>query len=623
MTLEMWVALGILVAAIILFVTEWLRVDVVAIGVMVALMLSGLLTAQEAIAGFSNPAVLTIAALFIVGGGVMQTGLAASIGERILKVAGTHPGRLTVVIMTAVALLSAVMSDTGTVAVLLPAIISLAVSARISPSKLLIPLSYGSLLGGATTLIGTPPNIIVSDLLREQGLQPFRFFDYTPVGLALFAAGVIFMVTIGRRLLPEHKPKQEVQRVETPEELMSLYRLPDNLFRLRVRRSSDMVGKSLLETRLRQDYGLTVLDILRPSTDGSKAKESRSKIGDGRSEYTSTSPSPQAIIQAGDILLVQAIPNDVSHAAAALNLGVQPAHSQDDTSLISSEVGIAEVLLPPRSSLLGKSLVDVQFGSVYHLTVLGINRPGLEESLDLKETELRFGDILLVQGPWKNILDLKDKRRDFVVMGQPEQVLDAPARAKAPLAMLVLLGMLLVMITNLMPLATASMLAALVMILTGCLSIDDAYDAVDWKSIVLIAGMLPMATALEKVGLVDLAAQGFTQGLGNFGPILVLGGFFLLTSIFTQVLSNTATTVLIAPIALATAIQLGVQPYAFLMGVAIAASMAFASPVASPANTLVMGAGHYRFSDYLKVGLPLIFITLLVAMLMLPLIFPF
>jgi di/tricarboxylate transporter len=623
MTLEMWITLGILIAAIFLFVTEWLRVDVVAIAVMVALMLTGLLTAQEAIAGFSNPAVLTIAALFIVGGGVMQTGLAASIGERILKVAGTHPGRLTLVIMTAVALLSAVMSDTGTVAVLLPAIISLGVSARISPSKLLIPLSYGSLLGGATTLIGTPPNIIVSDLLREQGLQPFRFFDYTPIGLALFATGALFMVSIGRRLLPDHKPKQDVQRVETPEELLSLYRLPDNLFRLRVRRSSEVVGKTLLESRLRQDYGLTVLDILRPNPNGSNPKDTRLKTDNGHIEFTSKPPSPEATIQAGDILIVQAVPNDVSHAAAALNLGVQPAQSRDDTSLISSEVGIAEVLLPPRSSLLGKSLVDVQFGSVYHLTVLGINRPGVEESLDLKETGLRFGDTLLVQGPWKNILDLKDKRRDFVVMGQPEQVLDAPARAKAPLALLVLIGMLLVMITNLMPLATASMLAALVMILTGCLSIDDAYDAVDWKSIVLIAGMLPMATALEKVGLVDLAAQGFTQGLGDLGPMLILGGFFLLTSMFTQVLSNTATTVLVAPIALATAVQLGVQPYAFLMGVAIAASMAFASPVASPANTLIMGAGHYRFSDYIKVGLPLICLTLLVAMLVLPLIFPF
>jgi di/tricarboxylate transporter len=620
MTLDMWIALGILFTAILLFVTEWLRVDVVAIGVMVALMLTNLLTAPEAIAGFSNPAVLTIASLFIVGGGVMQTGLAASIGEGILKIAGTRPGRLTVVIMTAVALLSAVMSDTGTVAVLLPAIISLGVSAKISPSKLLIPLSYGSLLGGATTLIGTPPNIIVSDILREQGLQPFNFFSYTPVGLLLLAAGILFMLFIGRHILPDHAPKQEVQRVETPEELVALYRLPDNLFRLRVRRESELAGKSILEARLRQDHGLTVLDVLRPTTMNDPQGKPKGSAKDG---YISVSPTPETIIHSGDVLIAQVEPGDIGHLAATLNLGVQPAQGDDEGSLISSEVGIAEVLLPPRSSLLGKSLVEIQFGSLYHLTVLGIHRPGVDERLDLKETELRFGDTLLVQGPWSNILDLRQKRRDFVVMGQPEHLSGAPSRTKAPLAMLVLVGMLVIMITNLMPLATASMLAALVMILTGCLSIDEAYEAVDWKSIVLIAGMLPMATALENVGLVNLAAQGFTQGLGDFDPRIVLGAFFLLTSIFTQVLSNTATTVLLAPIALASAVQLGVQPYAFLMGIAIAASMAFASPVASPANTLVMGAGHYRFSDYIKIGVPLIFITLVVAMLSIPLVFPF
>jgi di/tricarboxylate transporter len=550
----------------------------------------------------------------------MQTGLAASIGEGILKVAGTQTGRLTVVIMAAVALLSAVMSDTGTVAVLLPAIISLGVSAKISPSKLLIPLSYGSLLGGATTLIGTPPNIIVSDILREQGLQPFNFFSYTPVGLLLLAAGILFMLFIGRRILPEHAPKQEVQRVETPEELVALYRLPDNLFRLRVRRESELAGVSILNARLRQDYGLTVLDVLRPNTMKELQEKPKGSAKDG---YISVSPTPETILHSGDVLIAQVNPGDIGHLAATLNLGVQPAQSDDEGSLISSEVGIAEVLLPPRSSLLGKSLVDVQFGSLYHLTVLGINRPGVDERLDLKETELRFGDTLLVQGPWSNILELRQKRRDFVVMGQPEHLLGAPSRTKAPLAMLVLLGMLVIMVTNLMPLATASMLAALVMILTGCLSIDEAYEAVDWKSIVLIAGMLPMATALENVGLVNLAAQGFTQGLGDFDPRIVLGAFFLLTSIFTQVLSNTATTVLLAPIALASAVQLGVQPYAFLMGIAIAASMAFASPVASPANTLVMGAGHYRFSDYIKIGVPLILITLVIAMLSIPLVFPF
>jgi di/tricarboxylate transporter len=623
MTTDMWIALTILGVAILFFVTEWLRVDVVAIGVMVALMLTGLLSASEAISGFSNPAVLTIASLFIIGGAVLQTGLAGAIGRRILKVAGTHPGRLTGVIMATVALLSGFMSDTGTVAVLLPAIVSLALGAKISTSRLLIPLSYGALLGGATTLIGTPPNIIVSDLLREQGLRPFAFFDFTPIGLVLFAAGVGFMLLLGRKLLPDYQPKQDLQRVETPEELLNLYRLPDNLFRLRIRRASDLIGKTVAEANLRQLYGVTVLDILRSDTPRPVAQFGDTRLVLQSAGMVSLPPGPETILKADDILIAQGEPNDISHSAALLKLGVQALEQAGETSLISNEVGVAEVLLPPRSSLVGKTLVEIRFGTIYRLTVLGIHRPGVEGNLPLKETKLRFGDSILVQGPWQNILALRKRPRDFVVMGQPEEMIGAPTRSKAPMALLVLAAMLLVMITNLLPLVTASMLAALAMILSGCLTIDDAYEAVDWKSIVLIAGMLPMSIALEQVGLVNLVAQGLVGSLGNFGPVVVLGGLFLLTSGFTQVLSNTATTVLVAPIALVSAQKLGVQPYAFLMAVAIAASMAFASPVASPVNTLVMGAGHYRFSDYIKVGVPLIVIMMLISILLLPLLWPF
>jgi di/tricarboxylate transporter len=286
-------------------------------------------------------------------------------------------------------------------------------------------------------------------------------------------------------------------------------------------------------------------------------------------------------------------------------------------------VGVAEVLLPPRASLVGKTVVDARFGTRYHLTVLAIHRPGIHKNLSLKETRLRFGDTLLVQGPWSNIQALRKYRRDFVVMGQPEEMVAAPSRKRAPLALLILFGMLFLMITNLVPVVTASMLAALMMVLTGCVSIDDAYEAVDWKSIVLVACMIPMSIALVNVGLVELFAQGITNSLGSLGPLVVLAGLYALTSLFTQVLSNTATAVLIAPIALAAAQGMGVQPYAFLMGVAISASMAFASPVASPVNTLVMGAGDYRFSDYVKAGMPMIAITLLISLLVLPLLWPF
>jgi di/tricarboxylate transporter len=621
MTPDMLYTLLILVTAILLFITEWIRVDVVALGVVVSLMLTGILDTNEALAGFSNPAVLTIASLFVVGGAIMQTGLAGTIGRRILTIAGHSHTRLVIVIMLTVALLSGFMSDTGTVAVLLPAIISLAWNAKLSPSKLLIPLSFGALLGGAMTLIGTPPNIIVSNLLRENGLTPFRFFDYTPIGLMLLAGGILYFVTFGARWLPDHKPKQDIQRVETPEELVGLYQLPDNLFRLRVRRNAAVVGVSIQDSGFRSRYKLNILEILRNSNPRDVAKFAGRRLV-LQSDPDSIPIEPLTVLESGDLLIVQGEASDVSFAAAALNLGLQPAQADDHQSLVNHEIGLAEILLPPRSTLVGKTIVQARIGTLLNLTVLGIHRPGADTNLDLKTTPLRFGDTLLVQGAWENILALRRQRRDFVVMGQPEEMIGAPARRKAPMALLILVGMLVLLLTNTVSVATASMLAGLAMILTGCLSIDDAYASVDWKSIVLIAGMLPMSTALEKVGLVEVAATGLTELFGTLSPLVVIAGLFLMTSLFTQVLSNTATTVLIAPIALATAQNLGLRPYAFLMAVAIAASMAFASPVASPTNTLVMGAGHYTFKDYIKVGLPLILLTMFVSILVLPLLWP-
>lgn len=623
MTLDMWIAIFILFAAILLFLTEWVRVDVVALGVIIALILTNLLTPQEALSGFSNPAVLTIAALFVVGGAIMQTGLAGAIGRRILDIAGSSWVRLTAVIMVTVALLSAVMSDTGTVAVLLPGIISLAIGAKISPSRLLIPLAYGSLLGGATTLIGTPPNIIVSDLLNEQGLTPFGFFDYTPIGLVLLLAGTSFVLLVGRRILPDYKATTEVQRVETPEELVNLYQLSDNLYRLRVRRGSTLIGLTLAEASLRRDFDLNILDISRADQNRHTTLYEDAGSATGSQESKSSELTTETVFQFNDTLIAKGKVTDITQAAARWNLGVQPARADDEDALISNEVGIAEIVLPPRSSLLGKNLVELGFGSRYYLTVLDIQRPGSEGKLNLKDTSLRFGDTLLVQGPWKNILDLRKKRRDFIVMGQPETMVGSPARAKAPLALLILLGMLVLMITNLVPIVAASLIAALAMILTGCVSIDEAYEAVDWKSIVLVAGMIPMSIALEKVGLVNLISEWLINSLGNYGPLIVLAGLFGITSLFTQVLSNTATTVLIAPIGLSAAQKLGIQPYAFMMGIAIAASMAFATPVASPVNTLVMGSGSYRFVDYLKIGVPLILIVMVISILLLPTLWPF
>jgi di/tricarboxylate transporter len=622
MTPDMWITLSILVVAITLFITERLRVDVIALGIVIALMLTGILTVDEAIAGFSNSAVLLIAALFIVGGAVFQTGLAAVLARQIIRLAGDSETRLTVVIMAAVALMSGFVSDTGTVAVVMPAIISLGLSTKISPSKLLIPTAFGSLLGGSATLIGTPPNIIVSEVLAENGYEAFGFFSYTGMGIVLIITGILYMLVM-RRFIPVRAKAVDEQSVTTPSELIEAYQLPDSIYKLRVRKASSLVGQELGQAGLGRRYGIDVVEISRPAPARKLAAVGGKELVVQSNRNIPVHPHPDVTLEHNDILIVHAIGDAISKASAALNLAIQPKSSDVEDDLISQEVGVAEVVLPPRSSLIGKTVVDLSFGKRHRLTVLNIHRPG-SDNLPVRDTKLQFGDTLLVQGEWQDIFRLKQSPNDFVIIGGTEEIQSRLLNfEKAPLVLAILAGMLITLIAGWLPTTTAAMLASLLIILTGCLSMDEAYDAIDWKSIVLIAGMLPMSTALIKVGLVDVAANGFANTLGGLGAIYVMGGLFLFTSIFTQVLSNTATAVIIAPIALATAQSLGVQPQAFLMAVAVAASMAFASPVASPVNTLVMGAGKYRFADYIKLGLPLILLTFIAAMIVLPILFPF
>ncbi|RMF49500.1 MAG: SLC13 family permease, partial [Anaerolineae bacterium] len=415
MSADLWIALLILLFAILFFVTEWLRVDLVALIVLLALTISGLLSPQEAVSGFSNPVVITIAALFVVGGGILQTGLATTIGNQILHIAGKSPRRLLVTVMLSVALLSGFMSDTGTVAVLLPAIIGLASSARISPSRLLMPMAFAALLGGSSTLIGTPPNLVISDVLQQNGYAPFQFFSFTPLGAGLLAGGILLMLLLGQRLLPERAPVAEVQRIETPEELARRYQLPDNLFRLRVRGSSSLVGKSIAQAHFGKRFNVNVLEIRRRPQ-----ARTMVKVGDNRLVWEpekphSIKPDNETTLQAEDILIVQGSPTDIAHLAASCNLGVQPADATDEQALINQEVGLAEVIIPPRSELIGKTITEVRFGSRYHLTVLGIRRPIFEEPLPIKSVPLRFGDTLLVQGAWEDILSLRTQRRDFIV----------------------------------------------------------------------------------------------------------------------------------------------------------------------------------------------------------------
>lgn len=613
MTSEMLLVFGLLAATIVLFLSDRLALDLVALLALLALIFSGLLTPAEALAGFSDSIVLMIAGLFIVGTGLVQTGVADRLGQQLSRIAGGSEPRLIVATMLVAAGLSAFMSSTGAVAILLPMAVSVAWRAHVSPSKLLIPLAYASVVGGLLTLIGTPPNIVVSNKLAEAGFKPFSFFSFTPVGLVAVGIAIGFMVLAGRRLLPVRAPGAPGQAAggETLSlaELAQAYRLPDNLFRLRVRMSSSLIGKTLAAASLAGAFGVNVLGI--------------QPWPDRRSEPLPVRPvGPDTVIHAQDILHVQGTPEQVADLARSASLGILPVETGEG-GLLLQELGMAEVLLTPRSRLAGQTLKSSRFRDKYRVTVVGIMRLGKPVTTSLGDVELRFGDTLLVHGTWQAISVLSHETHDFVVVGQPvEMALVRPAAHRAPVALAVMVGMLVLLAFEVLPAVVAVLLAAVAMVLTGCLSMEDAYRNMNWQSLILLAGMLPMATALQKTGGVQFVADLLTDSLGRWGPLPVMLGLFLLAGFFSQFISNTATTVLIAPIALQAALGLGVAPQAFLMTVAVAASTAFATPIATASNTLVLGSGGYRFSDYVRAGVPLQLLIMIAMLVLLPLLFP-
>ncbi|MFP4394406.1 MAG: SLC13 family permease [Anaerolineales bacterium] len=607
---EMLLTFGLILITIGLFVSDRLRSDLVAFLLLVTLMLTGLVTPDEALAGFSNPALMMVAGLFVVGGAVYQTGLAHATGRWMMRLTGSNETGILVVTMITVAVLSAFMSSVGATAVLIPVVMSIAWEARVNPSRLLLPLAFASLIGGMLTIIGTAPNLIVSDELVSHGMAPFAFFSFTPIGLIVLAIGIAFILIAGRRLLhPRVSEDRQRPRVATLslDELAEEYRLPDNLFQVRVRRGSSLIGKTLVAADLRAKYHVTVVEI-QYWPDREQAPLPAQPV------------TPQTVVRRNAILHIQGTPEQITHMAHRERLGIQ---SSKEGRILSHEIGMVELLLPPRSRLLGRTLQDMRFRDRYGLTVLSLRRLGKRLDSDPAATKLRFGDTLLVLGTWKQILELQQSNGDFVIVGQPKELLTARhSTGQAALAAVIILGMLFLLITEILPTVTTVFLAAAVLIVTGCLSVEEAYKAINWQSLMLQAGMLPLAVALQKTGGIDFIAETLTNSLGMWGPVAAMGALFALTSIFSQFISNTATTVLMAPVAYQTAVNLGVSPRTCLMAVAVAASTAFATPISSPNNTLVMTPGGYRFTDYLKVGLLLELIIMVVSLVLLPWFFP-
>jgi di/tricarboxylate transporter len=770
--------LAILSAAILLFVTEWLRIDLIALLVLSALALVGLVTPEEALSGFSNPAVVTMWAIFIISGGLSKVGVASKIGNLLLRFSGSGERRLIVLIMLTSGLLSGFMNNIGVAALLLPVVMDIARSIRRRPSKLLLPLAYGSLLGGMITQIGTPPNILISNALAENGLQPFGMFDYSPIGLIVLLVGILFMALIGRHLLPERESNTAI--AVTSSELVSMYDLQERMYMLRLPKNSTLDGHSLGESRLGSILGINIAAIIRDGelnlaplpADRLRSWDQLLVTGkldqlidfqghsyvqledqslpidqvtskeitfaelelttefphrgqnllqiDFRSRYRAVvlsiwqngEPRLGAVdshpLQGGDKLLVLGYQGDIadikaaagfrfhdlqesrrdwleqhlmalnipadstlvgkslaeSHLSDAFGLAVLGIVREDKTHLMpsaadrlqandrlyvrgesgnllalddmqdiqvyadkqldlslleSDQVGVVEAMLSPHTRLEGKTLHQLHFREKYGLNVLAIWRGGKPYRLDLRYRKLRLGDALLLHGPRRKLKMLATDP-DFLVLA--EEIQEEPRSKKIPLALLIMAGVLVPVILGWLPIYISAIAGAALMILTGCLNMDEAYRFIDWRAVFLMAGMLPLGIAMEKTGTAQFLAGGVIALVGDLGPLAVLAAVFLLTSLASQVMPNAAAAVLLFPIALNTASNLNISPYPLMMTVAVSASAAFLSPVAHAANVLIMGPGGYRFRDYLRVGFPLTLVVMAVVLLVLPIFWP-
>lgn len=619
----MWITIGILVLSAIFFVNGKIRSDLVALCALVALLVCQILTPEEALSGFSNSVVIMMIGLFVVGGAIFQTGLAKMISSKILRLAGKSETRLFLLVILVTSAIGAFVSNTGTVALMLPIVVSLAASANVSPSRFLMPLAFASSMGGMMTLIGTPPNLVINDALVSAGLEGLSFFSFLPVGLVCVAVGILVLMPLSKIFLSGKKKKNAGTGGKSLQQLVKEYGLASNLFRVEVCSDSTVIGKSIIELDIRRRFGLNIMEIRRGDS-------SRYRFLKTITQLT----SPETTLENGDILYVSGNFDDVRRFAGECKLDILDGHHteeavkvQEGNSLDFYEIGIAEIIIVPTSGLINKSIKDIDLRGKFNINVLGIRRKGEYLLHDLGDIKVHGGDVMLVQGSWANIARLNKEDADWVVLGQPlAEAAKVTLDYKAPVAGVIMLLMVAMMVFDFIPVepVTAVMIAAILMVLTGCIrNVEAAYKTINWESVVLIAAMMPMSLALEKTGASAWISNTLVQGLGSYGPIALMAGIYFTTSLMTMFISNTATAVLLAPIAMQSAAQMGISPVPLLFAVAVGASMCFASPFSTPPNALVMPAGQYKFMDYIKVGLPLQIIMGIVMVFVLPLLFPF
>jgi di/tricarboxylate transporter len=590
-TLEIALTLSVVVVAVLLFATEKLRVDVIALLVLLTVGYIGLIAPEAVFAGFASPAVITVWAVYIVSAGLFKTGVADMLGERITHVAGTSEPRLIATIMLASGTMSAFMNNIGATAVLLPAVAGISRKARVPLSRLLIPLSFASLMGGNMTLIGTPPNILATNILFARDLPSFSFFDFTPTGIIVFGTGILYMVLLGRHLLPVRK---------SSEEQLVAYQGPEYVGEVTVSPESPVAGVSLLESRLGADYDLSVVAIVR---------------GGG----VRTALSRETRLRSGDVLLVEGSAENLMRAQEALGLVIEQERTTELDQLDPEETHIVEATLAPRSAMVGRSLRDMRFRDRFGFTALAIRRHGAIISDRLRDVRLQFGDALLLRGP-RDRLPALQQGNDFLVL-EPVEI-ELRRRDKALLAVGIMALVLLLATFAGVMISMAMVTGAVLMVLTGCLTMDEAYQSIEWRSVFLIGGMLTLGVAMETTGTARFLADQIVGALGPIGPMAVLAGIYVLAALITEPMSNAAATVLMVPIAIDVALGMGANPQTFALATVIGASTSFLTPVGHQANVLVFGPGGYRFFDFMRVGAPLNLALFVVTMIFLPIIWP-
>lgn len=620
----MTTTLIILVITVALFIWGRVRADIVALTALAALLVLGILTPAEALAGFSSPIVIMMIGLFVVGGAIMQTGLAKLTGNKLMALSRGNGTITFLLVMLVTSFIGAFVSNTGTVALMMPIIMSIAAGSGMQSSRFLMPLAFAGSLGGMLTLIGTPPNLVIDEVLTEGGYQPLAFFSFFPVGIIVIAIGIIVLMPLSKIFLSKKQSGKKKKQGKSLDDLVDEYQLLDNLHRYIVpsRRPSaaidengeqmDIVGKNLKELSIQKKYGVSIIEI---------RNEKKSRLGLVK-DVSQNMAKSSSTIQVHDTLYIIGEEEKMKRFASDYGL-----RKMKDVKIDFYDLGLIEIVVMPTSNFAGLRIGEANLRKRFGINVLGVKRGDEYITDNLIATKLHVGDMLLVQGEWTNLAHLATDTSNWVVIDQPEKTADKVLLDyKAPVAAAIMLLMIAMMVFDFIPVApvTAVIIAGLLTVFAGCFrNVEAAYKTINWESIVLIAAMMPMSTALEKTGASALVSQGLVESLGSMGPTALLAGIYFTTSLMTMFISNTATAVLMAPIALVAARQVGVSPYSFLFAVTLGASMCFASPFSTPPNALVMKAGGYTFMDYVKVGLPLQIIIGVVMTFVLPLLFPY